>query len=159
MKADPIYVPKTPVVNRGGRYTVWKLSGKTMGIVLLLLVVGSLISSFYLNQASRTTAAGLEIVRLTKEREYWRQENADLQRRIAEMEALSRIETRATELGFVPAESVEYLVVDSPLPEPTGAGDGPSPQSAQGDPVAPPPGETRDWWGELADQFASWINP
>lgn len=159
MKADPIYVPKTPAVSHGGRYTVWKLSGKTMGIVLLLLVVGSLIGSFYLNQASQTTAAGLEIVRLTKEREYWRQENADLQKRIAEMEALSRIQNRATELGFVAAESVEYLVVESHPAVPTGADDGPSPQPAQRDLAASSPGETRDWWEELAHEFASWINP
>jgi hypothetical protein len=58
MRADPIYIPKTPVGSRGGRYTAWGLSGKTMALVLVLLVVGSLIGSFYLNQASQTTAAG-----------------------------------------------------------------------------------------------------
>jgi cell division protein FtsB len=159
MKADPIYIPKSPVASRVGKYTVWQLSGKTMGIVLLLLLVGSLIGSFYLNQASQTTAAGLEIVRLTREREKWRQENADLRRRIAEMESLSRIEERAAELGLVKAESVEYLVVENLPAEDTGAETTPSSLTPPPDQAEVSPSEASDWWGELADQFASWINP
>jgi cell division protein FtsB len=158
MKANPIYIPKTPIGSRGGKYTVWQLSGKTMGLVLLLLIVGSLIGSFYLNQASQTTAAGLEIVQLTREREEWRQENADLRRRIAEMESLSRIEERAAELGFVRAESVEYLVVESYPAEDTGAGTTTSSIVPRPDQPEVPTSEASDWWEELADQFASWIN-
>lgn len=158
-RADPIYIPKSPLGNRGGRYTAWGLGGKTMALVLLLLVVGSLIGSFYLNQASQTTAAGLEVVRLTRERERLRQENAGLRAQIAEMESLTRIEARAAEMGFVEAETVQYLVVDAPVVEDT-EGEYSSatlaPDSGIAEPSAP---ETRDWWGELAAQLASWVNP
>lgn len=158
-RAEPIYIPKSPVGIRGGTYTAWGFSGKTMALVLLLLVVGSLIGSFYLNQASQTTAAGLEIVRLTREREYWRQENAGLRRQIAEMEALSRIETRAAELGFVEADGVEYLVVDAPLVEDTESDYSPTPYAPEQGAAEPSPPEARDWWGELAAQITSWMNP
>jgi hypothetical protein len=158
-RADPIYIPKSPLGNRGGRYTAWGLSGKTMALVLLLLVVGSLIGSFYLNQASQTTAAGLEVVRLTREREHWRQENAGLRTQIAEMESLSRIETRASELGFVEAETVEYLVVDAPVVVDTEGEYSPTPLAPDLDVAEPSSPEARDWWGELAAQLASWVNP
>jgi hypothetical protein len=158
-KANPIYIPKSPLGNRGGRYTAWGLSGKTVALVLLLLVVGSLIGSFYLNQASQTTAAGLEVVRLTREREHWRQENAGLRAQIAEMESLSRVEARAAELGFVEAETVEYLVVHVPLAENTGAEDSSTPLASDPGAAEPSPPEARDWWEELTAQLAAWVNP
>jgi hypothetical protein len=158
-RADPIYIPKSPVGSRGGRYTAWGLSGKTMALVLMLLVVASLIGSFYLNQASKTTTAGLEIVRLMREREYWRQENAGLRRQIAEMEALSRIETRAAELGFVEAAAVEYLVVDTSLAQNTESDYSSTPLASEPGPVESSSPEARDWWEELAAQITSWMRP
>jgi hypothetical protein len=158
-RTDPIYIPKSPFGSRGGRYTAWGLSGKTMALVLLLLVVGSLIGSFYLNQASQTTAAGLEVVRLTREREHWRQENAGLRAQIAEMESLTRIEARATELGFVKAETVEYLVVDAPLVEDAEGEYSAAPPAPDSGVTHTSPPEARDWWEELAAQLASWVNP
>jgi cell division protein FtsB len=157
MKSDPIYVPKTPFGGWSGKHTAWKLSGKAMGVLVLLLLLGSLIGSFYLNQASQTTAAGLETLKLTREREYWRQENAELRKQIAQMESLARIRARAEELGFVEAEKVEYLVVRSPslehLPVDTSSRRASSDRGLPG-PATPQP---TDWWGELAAQFQSWM--
>ncbi|HJX38020.1 MAG TPA: hypothetical protein VJ714_05450 [Anaerolineae bacterium] len=158
MKTDPLFIPRDSIVGRAARYSAWGLSGKTLGILLLLLVLGSLVGSFYLNQASQTAAAGLEIVRLTREREYWRQDNADLRRQIASMESLSRIKVRAEELGFIKPEAVEYLVVQSPpLEQPGELGREPS-DTAWEAAMASGPSESHEWWEELVIQFESWSN-
>lgn len=159
MKSDPLFIPRSSLVSRAVRYTAWGLSGKTLGILLLLLLLSSLVGSFYLNQASQTTAAGLEIIRLTREREYWRQENAELRRQLAVAGSLRRVKARAAELGYVRSESVEYLVVQSPPDE---SADHVEPLSAESSlntralSVGP---ETAYWWDEVLAQFESWANP
>jgi hypothetical protein len=75
------------------------------------------------------------------------------------MEALSRIEARAAELGFVEADAVEYLVVEAPLVERTAGETPPTPRTASQDQAESSPPKARDLWGELAAQFAAWINP
>ena len=157
VKSDPIYIPKTPFANWAGRHTAWKLSGRTMGVLILLLLLGSLIGSFYLNQASQTTAAGLEINKLTRERERWRQENAELRKRIAQMEGLTRIERRAEELGFVEPEKVEYLVVRYPSMEHS-LGETAAPSHAsERTGLAPTTVQSTGWWDELVAQVESWM--
>lgn len=156
MKTDPLFIPRDSIVRRAARYSAWALSGKTLGIMLLLLVLGSLIGSFYLNQASQTAAAGLEIVRLTRQREYWRQENAELRRQIASMESLSRIKVRAEELGFVEPKAVEYLVVQSPPPEEPGE-TGREPSDADREvALSSGPSDSAEWWDELVIRLESW---
>ena len=158
MKTDPIFIPRSSIGTRFGNYSAWGLSGRTLGLLLLLLVLGSLVGSFYLNQASKTTAAGLEIVRLTRQRESWRQENADLAKQIAEMESLSRIQTRAQELGFVEPEVVEYLVVEGAPLEHRELEESTPSRTAESQSSAPQPQEHRDWWGELVAQLESWMS-
>jgi hypothetical protein len=155
---DPLFIPRSTITSRLGKYSAWGLSGKTMGLFLLLLVLASLIGSFYLNQASQTTAAGFEIARLTREREYWRQENADLRKQIAVMESLSRTRARAEELGFVEPEVVEYLVVERLPTENALSEDSTSSHTSERRQLAPQPAQSRDWLGDLVDQFESWIS-
>ena len=158
MKTDPIFIPRSRIGNWAVRYSTWGLSGKALGVFLLLLVLGSLVGSFYLNQASKTTAAGLEIAGLTREREYWRQENANLRKQIANMESVMRIRRRAAELGFVEPEAVEYLLVQcSPLEKSSSESLAPSPW-AERESVAPQPAESADWWGDLVAHFHSWMS-
>ena len=158
VKTDPIFIPRSSIGSRFGDYSAWGLSGKTLGLLLLLLVLGSLVGSFYLNQASKTTAAGLEIGRLTRQRESWRQENANLAKQIAEMESLSRIQTRAQELGFVEPEVVEYLVVESAPLEHSETEESTPSHTAERERSTPQPQEPRDWWGELVAQLESWMS-
>jgi hypothetical protein len=158
VETEPIFIPRSTVGSRIGRYSAWGLSGKTLGLLLLLLVLGSLIGSFYLNQASQTTAAGLEITQLTREREYWRQENARLRDRIAEREALSTIRARAEELGFVQPEVVEYLLVESPANPDTSSGELAPPRPVQRDLPNPQMPGSEGWWRELVARFVSWMS-
>jgi hypothetical protein len=158
MKSDPLFIPRSSLVSRAVRYTAWGLSGRNLGILLLLLVLGSLVGSFYLNQASQTTAAGLEIVRLTKQREYWRQENAEVRRQIAVAGSIGRVRARAEELGFVTPEAAEYVVVRSPAPEAVEE-EVPSPAESPDNPImAEILPENRDWWDELVARLESWVD-
>ncbi len=158
MKIDPLFVPRNSLIGHAARYSAWGLSGKTLAVLLLLLVLGSLVGSFYLNQASQTTAAGLDVVRLTREREYWRQENAELRRQIASMQSLLRVSARAEELGFIKPTAVEYLVVQSPPTERPEEQDRALPRTAWDPAIAstPPEPESSGWWNELVVQFESW---
>jgi hypothetical protein len=158
VETDPIFIPRSTVGSRIGRYSAWGLSGKTLALLLLLLVLASLVGSFYLNQASQTTAAGLEITQLTREREYWRQENAHLRELIAESQALSNVEARAEALGFVQPERVEYLQVDSPVSPDTAPDELAPPQPVQPDLPTPHPAGSQEWWEELAARFVSWMS-
>lgn len=158
MKTDPIFIPRSSIGSRFGNYAAWGLSGKTLGLLLLLLVLGSLVGSFYLNQASKTTAAGLEIVRLTRQRESWRQENANLAKQIAKMESLSRIQTRAIELGFVEPEVVEYLVVEIAPTGDSETEDSTPSHAAESQRSTPQTQEPTGWWGELLAQLESWMS-
>jgi hypothetical protein len=158
VKTDPIFIPRSSIGSRFGNYSAWGLSGKTLGLLLLLLLLGSLVGSFYLNQASKTTAAGLEIVRLTRQRESWRQENANLAKQIAEMESLSRIQARAQELGFVEPEAVEYLVVEIAPLEHSESEESTPPHTTERQRSTPQSREPRDWWGELVAQLESWMS-
>jgi len=157
MKSDPLFIPRSSLVSRAIRYTAWGLSGKTLGILLLLLVLGSLVGSFYLNQASKTTAAGLEIVRLTKEREYLRQENAELRRQIALAASIGRVRSRAEELGFVAPEDVDYVIVRSLATEAVQDKEAVSEEDPGDLETVRASPETESWWDELVAQFQSWV--
>ncbi len=130
-----------------------------MGLFLLLIVLGGLLGSFYLNQASHVATAGLKIVELTEQREHLRQDNAELRKRIAEMETLSRVRSRAEELGFGDAKGVEHLVIDSlplgTLGHETSAFT-PVEDSEMSEPAAVS-SESVHWWGDMVDQLESWM--
>ena len=119
MNSGPVYLPRIRIKRDGEAQSTWRFSGKSMGLSLLLLLLVSLIGSFYLSQASHTATAGLEVVRLAEQRERLRQDNAELRTQIARMQAASSIKERAEALGFVASERTEYLVVDRPAGEPT----------------------------------------
>jgi cell division protein FtsL len=158
VQTDPIFIPRSSIGNWAARYSAWGLSGKALGIFLLLLVLGSLVGSFYLNQASKTTAAELEIERLTREREDLRQENAHLRKQIAHKESLTRVKKRARELGFVEPETVEYLIVQCPARENSDDWTAAPPPWAERASVSPPPTESADWWGDVMAHFQSWMS-
>ncbi|HID62929.1 MAG TPA: hypothetical protein EYP49_09360 [Anaerolineae bacterium] len=140
---------------------------------LLILILVSLLGWLYLTQASQVTATGYRIYELERERARLQRENARLMLEIAELERLENVEARARQLGFVPPERVEYLVVadyppdqpssgqlaaifgeenlalDSPGQEETGNGANRR-NSAVGAALT-------GWWEKLVSQFTIWI--
>jgi cell division protein FtsL len=134
---------------------------------LFILILISLLGWLYLTQASQVTTAGYRIYELETERARLQRENARLMLEIAELERLEDIETRARQLGFVPPEQVEYLVVADYPP------DHPSPGQLTtafgkedltlGSPEQDKIGNKAvgaalaDWWEKLVSQFTVWI--
>ncbi len=160
MNSDPVYLPKIRIRSADGGQYSRRLTGKTLSLFLLLLVLGSLIGSFHLNQASHVATAGMQIVDLAKQRERLRQDNAELRRRIAEMESLPAVKTRAEELGLRDSDNVEYLGVAN-LPLGTSDQETAASVAMRGS----HPGERHAassalarLWEELTIRFQSWMN-
>lgn len=80
------------------------------GVILLL---STLLGVIYLSQASGIATIGLRVQNLQGELDLIKRGNADLERVIAEAQALERLQPEALRLGFVQAQSdqIEYLVV------------------------------------------------
>lgn len=87
-----------------------------LGLLLVVIII-SLIGWLYLTQASQVTATGYHIQELEMEKARLERACALLRLEIAELESLPRIEARARELGFGPAQNVRYLVVSAPPQE------------------------------------------
>lgn len=158
--SDRLYLPRLRFSKEDNAPSSWGFTGKTMGFGLLLLLLVSLIGSFYLNQASHTAAAGLEITELMEERERLRQDNAELRKRIADKESLGTVRSRAQELGFIERQDVEYLIVDNLPAEPSDerlplsvVAENRKPREPNSDAPA-----LAYWWDELIAQLESWMS-
>ena len=92
---------------------VWLTEVKAAATWGVMLALAMLIGAIYLSQSSRIASAGREVQELQYELSVFKQENAKLEREIAELQSLERLQQGAIELGFVKAapEDVEYLVV------------------------------------------------
>jgi cell division protein FtsL len=100
------------------RHIPWRLGSKTALGFVLLLTLFSLVGWLYLTQASSVTATSYQIDELRMELDHIKNQNAALILEIAELEALSRVEKRALELGFQPANDVRYVhISDYPMPD------------------------------------------
>ena len=93
------------------RRITWRIERKAALGMLLILITVSLIGWLYLTQASSIAATNFQIERLRAELTWSNQQNAQLELEIAQWEALPRIEQRARELGFAPAQQAIYLPV------------------------------------------------
>jgi cell division protein FtsL len=147
--------------------SVGSLDARTAIGSLLILILVSLLGWLYLTQASQVTTMGYRIYELERERARLQRENAKLMLEIAELERLEDVEARARQLGFVPPQQVEYLVVtDYPPDHPlsgqlaaTFGGENLALNSSQQE-------KTRNeavgaalavWWEKLLSQFNIWI--
>lgn len=91
-----------------GRFEV----GPRVALCTLALVVAlALIAAFYLILVSHTAACGRHIEQLRAELFRLQRENEQLELEIATEGSVSRLWERAIELGFVPAEQVEFLTI------------------------------------------------
>ncbi len=87
----------------------------------VILILGALLGTIYLTQASRTAAVGRRVQILQNDLIDLKRENNELEQKIAETQSLERLQATAAALGFVPAnpEDVEFLVIPNyPVGEP-----------------------------------------
>lgn len=111
------------------RRRVWLNEAQMAMGWLIVLGLAALLGTIYLSQASRIANAGRTMQVLQNELETVKRENADLEREIADAQALDRLRAEAGNKGFVPAdpEDIEFLVITdfpvkaapTPAPKPT----------------------------------------
>ena len=140
------------------RQIPWRLDSKAALGFLLILATFSLVGWLYLTQASAVTTTSYRIDGLRLELDRLKNQNAALILEIAELEAISRVETRARELGFVPATDIKYLpVANYPAPlEPTETGYGLVQVEYDIDTYTDEL-EPSAWWVEKLDAFVAWL--
>lgn len=141
------------------RQLPWRLDSKAALGFLLILATFSLVGWLYLSQASAVTTTSYRIDELRMQLDHVKNQNAALILEIAELEALSRVETRAMALGFQPAGDVQYMAVANY----------PMPVEPDEEPVYSAPAQENSvdayvanvegpgWWVEKIDVIAGWV--
>jgi hypothetical protein len=140
------------------RQIPWRLDSRAALGFVLILITFSLVGWLYLTQASAVTTTSYRIDESRLELDQIKNQNAALVLEIAELEALSRVEDRARELGFKPTTEVRYISVpDYPL---SGEEEVPSFHSTQtevGMETYDANIEEPSWWVERLDTLAAWL--
>jgi hypothetical protein len=138
------------------RQLPWRVDSKAALGFGLLLGTFSLVGWLYLTQASAVTATSYRIDELRLELDQIKNENAALTLEIAQLSALSHIETRARGLGFEPTTNVRYLpVTNYPMPvEPEKPIPGVPQLQSEKQPAEFDPAM---WWMETLDHFVAWV--
>lgn len=140
------------------RHIPWRLDSKAALGFLLILATFSLVGWLYLTQASAVTATSYRIDELRLELDQLKNQNAALVVEIAELQALSRVEARARELGFVPATNLKYMPVAN-YPVPSVSIDGVRGTAHAANTVDTYTAELQGpgWWVEKLDTLAAWV--
>lgn len=142
------------------RHLPWQLDGKVAFGVLLILAIFSLVGWVYLTQASAVTATSYQIHELRLELDQLKNQNAALVLEIAKLEALSRVESRAKELGFASINEVHYLsIAEYPVssPEDISPYRGTNPVKSNVDTYVVRP-DASQWWVSTLDTMAAWVD-
>jgi hypothetical protein len=114
-----------------------------LGVVLILGML-SLLGWVYLTQASYVATTSRHLRELEKQKERIEQESWQLMVEIAELESVTRLASRAQELGFFMAfsDETEFLAVtDAP------------PAQAR---AASTDEQSAYWWTNVTSQFTAW---
>jgi hypothetical protein len=91
----------------------------------VVIILAALLGAIYLNQTSKIATIGRRVQREQATLDEAKRQNAELERHIAEAQALDRLDTEARRLGFVPSTpaDIDYVVIPNypmePAPEPT----------------------------------------
>jgi hypothetical protein len=140
------------------RQLPWQLDSKTALGFLLILATFSLVGWLYLTQASAVAATSYRIDELRLELDQIKNQNAALILEIAELEALSRVEARALELGFRPTTDIRYLpVADYPLSTEAEESIYTIAQVESSVEAYSVETEEASWWVEQLDLITAWV--
>jgi len=97
-------------VTHGIKRGRFEVSSRTALYVFSLVAALTLVAALYLMLVSRTAARGRHIQQLERELFRLQRENEQLEVELAGEASVSRLRERALELGFAPAEDVEFLL-------------------------------------------------
>jgi len=92
----------------------WRPQRQVLALATLALFVLMIMGALYLSQSSSSSELGRQLEDLIAQRDDLEQQNEELQAEIASLQSMPRLQQRAEELGFAPADSsdIEYLVVN-----------------------------------------------
>lgn len=98
--------------------TGWRPQSQAVALGVLGVFIALMMGALYLSQVALEASRGREMQELVLERDDIERYNEDLRVQIAELKSLTQMETRAAELGFVPASTDNqlYVVVDGYVP-------------------------------------------
>jgi cell division protein FtsL len=95
-------------VTHGVKRGRFEVNRRTALYLFTAIVVLVLVATLYLMLVSRTAARGRRVEQLRAELSWLKKENEQLEVEVAKASAVSRLWSRAVELGFVPADQVEF---------------------------------------------------
>ncbi|MDM8519289.1 septum formation initiator family protein [Anaerolineales bacterium HSG6] len=142
------------------RQLEWHFDSKVAVTVLPILLIFTFLAWGYLTQASAVTTTTYQIDGMRLELDQLRNQNAELVLEIAQLESLSRVESRARNLGFAPTTQVEYIQVET---YPALDGDDIAPyrgsERARGNvDTYSPQTQTDSWWVGVLDDVVAWVD-
>ncbi|MFL7793043.1 MAG: hypothetical protein AB8I69_12940 [Anaerolineae bacterium] len=103
-------------VTHGIKRGRFEMSRRTLVYFVVVVALLVLVATAYLMLVSRTAAQGRHIEQLRADLAWLKKDNEQLEVEIAKVDSVERLWGRAIELGFIPADQVEYLSV--PVGEP-----------------------------------------
>ncbi|MFQ6100576.1 MAG: hypothetical protein ACE5OS_05000 [Anaerolineae bacterium] len=98
-------------VTHGIKRGRFEMNSRTVLYLFTLVVVLTLVAALYLTLVSQTAARGRHIEQLRTELFRLRRENEQLEVEIAGESSIARLQERADDLGFGPAEQLEFLAL------------------------------------------------
>lgn len=91
----------------------WRKQLRSLGLILLVLAIVTVVASLYLSVNAQAAQAGLEIQKLETDKDKLQQQIADLSTFLAWMNSATKMEERARTLGFqrITADQAVYVPV------------------------------------------------
>ena len=101
----------------------WRPQRQVIALATLGLFVLIIIGALYLSQSSAASTLGRQLEDMLAERDELQQENEQIRGEIAILQSMPRLQGRANEMGFVPADAadIRYIVIDGYNPDTTSA--------------------------------------
>jgi hypothetical protein len=130
----------------------WRTQIKWSAVFLVSLASVVIISAFYVNISTKTALAGRKISLAEGNIQAINHEITDLEASLASLKSVHAMESRAQQLGFIPAEPGDFLYVVVPNYSPSSEFS-PVPKAVQShSPVILP-----EYTESLVDWFLSWV--
>jgi hypothetical protein len=140
----------------------WRLEAKATTWILLVLTLLGLLGWLCLTQASQVSTARYRLWEKETEKARLQRQNAELLAEVAEMLSVARLETRARDSDYIPAEGHRYLyVLDYSANSASRGGLAAVARPIEGTVIPLEEHEDKSvgvtrWWEQVISQFAAW---
>lgn len=94
------------------RRTGWRPQRQAIAVGTLGVFIALILGALYLSQVALEASRNREMRELIVRRDELERTNEELRVEIAELQSLARLQAEALRLGFVPAASMTYIVVE-----------------------------------------------